>query len=120
MTNEAIEPLAAGEASYREWRDTLAADPEQQAIYREEGAKMALWLQLVEARQASGLTQAEVAARLGVSQAQVARIEKRGYDAYTLTTLRRYVEALGDEFSLEVTVHRAARDEARTPTPARA
>lgn len=113
MTHGAIEPLAAGEASYREWRDTLAADPEQQAIYREEGAKMALWLQLAEARRASGLTRAEVAARLGVSRAQVARIEKRGYDAHTLTTL-------GDEFSLEVTVRRAARDEARTPTPARA
>jgi predicted transcriptional regulator len=45
-----------------------------------------------------------VAQRLGVSQAQVARIEKRGYDAYTLTTLRRYVEALDDGFSLEVIV----------------
>jgi transcriptional regulator with XRE-family HTH domain len=59
-------------------------------------------LQLVEARQDAGLSQAEVAKRLGVSQAQVARIEKRGYDAYTLNTLRRYVQALGDEFSLEV------------------
>jgi hypothetical protein len=36
----------------------------------------------------------------------VARIEKRGYDAYTLNTLRRYVQALGDEFALEVRVHR--------------
>ena len=61
-------------------------------------------MQLVEARQEAGLTQAEVAKRLEVSQAQVARIEKRGYDAYTLTTLRRYVEALGEGFSLEVRV----------------
>jgi hypothetical protein len=36
--------------------------------------------------------------------AQVARLEKHGYDAYTLTTLRRYVEALGEGFSLEVAV----------------
>jgi DNA-binding XRE family transcriptional regulator len=79
-------------------------DPEFRALYDKEAAKKELWLQLVEARQAAGLTQAEVAQRLGVSQAQVARIEKRGYDAYTLTTLRRYVEALGDGFSLEVTV----------------
>jgi transcriptional regulator with XRE-family HTH domain len=40
-----------------------------------------LWLQLVEARQAAGITQAELAKRLGVSQAQVARIEKCGYDS---------------------------------------
>jgi len=52
----------------------------------------------------AGLTQQELANRLGVSQAQVARIEKRGYDAYTLNTLRRYVDALGEGFQLEVKV----------------
>jgi len=35
---------------------------------------------------------------------QVARIEKRGYESYTLNTLRRYVDALGGEFSLVVRV----------------
>ena len=93
-----------GRRLYEEERARRMADPEYQAIYEEEGAKKALWLQLVEARQASGLTQAEVAKRLGVTQAQVARIEKRGYDAYTLRTLRRYLEALGDQFTLEVKV----------------
>ena len=50
------------------------------------------------------LTQQQVAERMGITQSQVARIEKRGYDAYTLRTLRRYIEALGGEFSLEVAV----------------
>jgi ribosome-binding protein aMBF1 (putative translation factor) len=96
--------IAEGERSYQEWRDSLRADPEYQAIYEEEAVTRDLWLQLVEARQAAGLTPRELAKRLGVSQAQVARIEKRGYDAYTLNTLRRYVRALGDGFSLEVRV----------------
>ena len=48
------------------------------------------------------------AQRLGVSQAQVARMEKRGYDAYTLTSLRRYVKALGEGFELEVSVREPA------------
>jgi transcriptional regulator with XRE-family HTH domain len=74
-------------------------------MYGEEAARSDLWLQLVEARMAAGLTQAELAKRLGVSQSQVARIEKRGCDAYTLNTLRRYVQALGEGFSLEVKVH---------------
>jgi predicted XRE-type DNA-binding protein len=98
---------AEGEASYREWRDELRADPEYQKIYAEEAAKSELWLQLVATRQAAGLTQKQVAERMGVSQAQVARIEKRGYDAYTLRSLRRYIEALGDEFSLQVTVRKS-------------
>src|SRR5919197_4861013 len=98
--------VAEGQNSYQRWVDDLQAAPEFQRVYEEEAATKELWLQLVEARQQAGLTQAEVANRLGVSQAQVARIEKRGYDAYTLNTLRRYVQALGDDFSLQVTVQR--------------
>ncbi len=95
-----------GQTSYQTWREGLRANPEYQAIYEEEAAKSALWLQLVEARQQAGLTQQELAQRLGVSQAQVARMEKRGYDAYTLTSLRRYVSALGADFSLAVQIRR--------------
>jgi HTH-type transcriptional regulator/antitoxin HipB len=98
--------MVAGQESYRRWREQLRTDPEYQALYDEEAAESELWLQLVEARQAAGLTQAELAKRLGVSQAQVARIEKRGYDAYTLTTLRRYIQALGPEYRLDVSVRR--------------
>jgi transcriptional regulator with XRE-family HTH domain len=79
-------------------------------VYEEEAAKSDLWLQLVEARQTAGLTQAEVAKRLGISQAQVARMEKDGYDRYSLTTLRRYVQALGGDFTLEVAIRQRTRD----------
>lgn len=109
MEQRRIEVTAQGEESYRRWREELQANPDFQRVYEEEAAKSELWVQLVEARQAAGLTQAEVAKRLGVSQAQVARIEKRGYDAYTLNTLRRYVQALGDEFTLEVKIRQAKR-----------
>src|SRR5436305_12964661 len=98
--------IKEGEASYQQWQEQLRSNPAYEAVYEEEAAKKELWLQLVEARQEAGLSQAEVAKRLGVSQAQVARIEKRGYDAYTLNTLRRYIQALGDEFFLEVRVQR--------------
>lgn len=93
-----------GRRLFEEDRARMFADPELRAVYEEEAAKKELWLQLIEARQTAGLTQVELAKRLGVSQAQVARIEKRGYDAYTLTTLRRYVQALGEGFTLKVQV----------------
>lgn len=93
-----------GAARFVRWRAAQFADPAFLAAYEEEAAKSELWLQLVEARQAAGLTQVQMAQRLGVSQAQVARIEKRGYDAYTLNTLRRYVAALGEGFSIEVRI----------------
>lgn len=93
-----------GQRRYQDYWGRQMADPEFRRIYEEEAAKKEVWLQLVEARKAVGLTQAQVAKRLHVSQAQVARIEKQGYDAYTLNTLRRYVEALGNDFVLEIRV----------------
>lgn len=106
----------AGQARYDAFWAEQFADPEFCRVYAEEAAKKDLWLQLVEARQAAGLTQAQMAERLGVSQSQVAKIEKRGYEAYTLTTLRRYVQALGDDFTLEVRVrHTPQREPASAP-----
>jgi DNA-directed RNA polymerase specialized sigma subunit len=97
-----------GRRLYEEDRAQALADPEFRRIYEEEAKKKELWLQLVEARHAAGLTQQEVAARMGVSQAQVARIERRGYESYTLRTLERYLAALGDRFTLEVAVRMVA------------
>lgn len=100
--------LAEGKKSYAGWKKELMNNAKYRKVYQEEAAKKELWLQLLEARQKAGLTQQEVAKRLGVSQAQVARIEKRGYETYTLTSLRRYIQALGEEFSLRVTIHQSS------------
>ena len=84
----------------------IFADPKLRAIYEEEARKKDLWLQLVEARLEAGLTQKDVAKRMGISQAQVARIEKRGYEAHTLRTLQRYIEALGNRYKLVVSIQK--------------
>ena len=49
---------------------------------------------LVTRRRELGLSQTEVAARMGTSQSAVARIEAGGTDA-RLTTMERYAAALG-------------------------
>lgn len=53
-----------------------------------------------ELRSQLGLTQVEVAARMGVQQAAVSRFERRG--DFTLSSLRRYVNALGAELEINV------------------
>jgi DNA-binding XRE family transcriptional regulator len=93
-----------GQARYDAYWAPQMVDPAFRAVYAEEAAKKELWLQLVEAREAAGLTRAELADRLGVSEAQVARSERRGYESCSLNTLRRYVDALGEGFSLTVSV----------------
>lgn len=104
METKEIDPIADGSRAYEEWREDLLALPESRQEFDDESIKLDLWLQLVRARKDAGLTQIAMSKRIGVSQAQVARIEKRGYDAYTLSTLRRYVEALGPEYQLDVTI----------------
>ena len=101
---DSASPVEVGKQSYETWRTELHQSLGYEEVYAEEAAKSELWLQLVEARHAAGLTQAEMAKRIGVSQAQIARIEKEGYVAYTLNTLRRYVEALGNDFTLQVAI----------------
>jgi predicted XRE-type DNA-binding protein len=108
-----------GQQRYDDYWAKQMADPEFRRVYEEEAAKKALWLQLAEARQAAGLTQMEVAKRLGVSQAQVARLEKRGYDAYSVNSLRRYVQALGEDFSLEITIHHPGKGPSQASREAR-
>ena len=54
----------------------------------------ALASQLIEARTRAGLTQDEVAARMGASRATVARLES-GTTRPTLAALRRFAEATG-------------------------
>ena len=100
------DPNAEGERRYEKWSQQFETNPRLKKIYAEESVKMELWLQLAEARQAAGLTQAGLAKRLGVTQSQVAKMEKRGYTSYTLNTLRRYVQALGDDYSLEIAIRR--------------
>ncbi len=53
------------------------------------------------AREEAGLTQAGAAERAGLRQQAVSRLE-RGSDNVQLTTLRRYLDALG--YSLDLTV----------------
>ncbi|MGO4248408.1 helix-turn-helix domain-containing protein [Paenarthrobacter sp. RAF54_2] len=57
---------------------------------------------LRELREASDLTQVELADRLHVSQNRVSRIEHGDIDRAQVDTLRKYVEALGGRLRVEV------------------
>jgi ribosome-binding protein aMBF1 (putative translation factor) len=54
-----------------------------------------------EAREAAGLSQRELARRMGTSQAAIGRLEAGGVGA-TLTTLQRVATALGLEVNVEL------------------
>lgn len=56
---------------------------------------------LRELREDAGLTQAQVAERIGVGQRQVSKIEHGDLDTAKIGTIRRYLEAVGGSLSLE-------------------
>lgn len=56
---------------------------------------------LAQARKASHMTQAEMAKAMGVSQNRVSRIENGDMEAMSLSSIRRYIEALGGQLTLE-------------------
>ncbi|HEX9736658.1 MAG TPA: XRE family transcriptional regulator [Thermoanaerobaculia bacterium] len=77
------------------------SDEERREIERRAKA-MLLEMRLAELRQALQLTQEEVAEALGRNQSAVAALEKR--TDMLLSTLRRYVEAMGGELEVIVRI----------------
>lgn len=73
--------------------DMMRNDAEYRREYEALGEEFSLVEAMIQARLAHGLTQAQVAERLGVAQPAVARIES-GKNV-SLKTLRRYAGALG-------------------------
>ncbi len=74
---------------------------EVERIEREEGALLDL---LLKARHEAGLTQAQVAERMGTQPPAVARLERAlatGKHSPSLATLRKYAQACGKELILQ-------------------
>ncbi|MGU3536407.1 helix-turn-helix domain-containing protein [Methylobacterium sp. A54F] len=78
------------EAVRERWR----TDPAYRAAHAEISEAMDLAFAMGEARLRARLTQAEIAARIGTSQATVARWET-GRSAPTTSSLRRFAKATG-------------------------
>ena len=84
------------------------ADPKFAKAYDALDDEFAALAALLKARTAAGLTQAEVASRMGVSQPVVARIEaslgKKDHSP-SLNTLRRYADACGMKLVIQMAAH---------------
>ncbi len=69
-------------------------DPAARAQYEALADEFEMARELVAARSQAGLTQAEVAARMGTTQSVIARLEA-GQRLPSLRTVQRYAEAVG-------------------------
>ncbi len=75
-------------------RERSAKNPNFPALVKAAEERRKLLLALAREREASGLTQTEVAAAMGTSQSQVARLESAGVDT-KLSTVEKLAAVLG-------------------------
>jgi DNA-binding phage protein len=69
-------------------------NPEVRRAYEEETAVLSIGLELANQRKCKGMTQAEVARKIGTSAPQLSRTERRPENV-NMRTLMRYAEAVG-------------------------
>jgi DNA-binding XRE family transcriptional regulator len=98
-------PQRAGRWIMKSWkdiRDKKFSAEEQKAIDQEVEGEL-LEMDLRTLREAAGLTQEELAAKVEITQSQLSKLERR--EDHRISTLRRYVKALGGELEVIAVVH---------------
>src|SRR5438034_11796213 len=81
-------------------RKYYAGRPERIEALEEERTRAALAHELYELRKEAGLTQDQLAEKIGTDKSVISRLESSDYEGHSLPTLRRISEALG--YALEV------------------
>ena len=77
-------------------------DPDFALRFKKAGEAWDLAIQLAALRKASGLSQKELAKRVGTSQQQISRLESPSYEGHSLSMIRRVAEALGATVRVEI------------------
>ena len=82
--------------SHRTLRNRALARPDVKAEFERLSPEFAFLDQILTARKAAGLTQAEIARRIGTTQSAVARLESVSVKHFpSLATLHKYATAVG-------------------------
>ena len=100
----------------KQFKARALARPEVKREYDRLAAEFEFLDEILKARSAAGLTQADVAARIGTTQSAVARLESAiGKHSPSIATLQRYASALG--YRLQVRLVKEQGLSARSTRP---
>ncbi len=75
-------------------RDLIGGDPQAAAEYEQAKADLAVARKIYGLREAAGLTQAQLAQRIGTSRTVISRLEDADYEGHSLAMLNRIAAAL--------------------------
>lgn len=83
-------------STFKQFKAQALARPEVRKAYDELAEEFSFIDEVLKARAASGLTQAELAARVGTTQSAIARLESgTPKHSPSIVTLQRYARAMG-------------------------
>ena len=77
-------------------------DPEFAERFKRAGEAWDVAVKLASLRKASGLSQKQLAKRVGTSQQQISRLECPSYEGHSLSMLRRVAEVLGATVDVKI------------------
>src|SRR5258708_6257492 len=72
----------------------IAGDPKREQEYEEEVINAEIARRIYDLRTKAGLTQQELAVRVGTSKSAISRLEDADYEGHSLSMLKRIAEAL--------------------------
>lgn len=90
---------------HRELKAKVLANPETRAAYRSMETEFELLRQMLKARAKAGLSQAQVAQKMGTKAPAVTRLESAltsGSHSPSLATIQRYARAVGCELQVKL------------------
>jgi transcriptional regulator with XRE-family HTH domain len=102
FTVEFYEPDMKRPTNFDRYLEGQIKRPNFTEKFRKAGKAWDLAIQLVSLRKKAGLSQKELAKRVGTSQQQISRLESPSYEGHSLSMLRRVAEVLGGTVRVEI------------------
>lgn len=88
--------------NFDKYLDEQLRDPDFAARFKRAGEAWDVALQIAVLRKESGLSQKELARRVGTSQQQISRLESPSYEGHSLSMLRRVAAVLGATVQVKI------------------
>lgn len=99
--------------THKELKERALARADVKAEYERLNEEFVFLDEFLKARSVAGLTQAEIARRIGTTQSAIARLESgRGKHTPSLATLRKYARAVGYRLEVRLVKERENRKRA--------
>ena len=86
----------------KSWLDKQLKRPSFRKKFAEEAWRLSIAEQLTKIRLDAGLTQADLARKVGTTASAISRYENTDYDRYQVGTIRKIAEACGGKLRISI------------------